>query len=366
MYKKIAVVCLLLCIISAGLLFAGGKKETTPQTETVEEAPAVVEEAPAAAEAPSAAAEPVADVPKKEPIDPVTVNMAVFKGPTGFGFVRLIEDGADLVDGIKVETEILPSPTEAIARLTSGEADVVAMPVNTAAAIYNKGVDVRLAAITGEGMLYLMSSYPGGTSDPESFRGRTINIPGAGSSPEYVTKYVFEKSGIAPGSGIDFDFSLNVASQLAQMVIAKKVESAVLPEPFATMVAMKNPEVKRVMDLQSAWSSLSGQGNYPMTALLIRGKFLEDHPRVSAIMQMAVSDSIAWVNENPKEAALLIEKHGILTAALAEPAIPNCNLVYIDAMDAKKSIEAYLSVLKSYDAASIGGDLPDEAFYLAK
>ncbi len=357
--KNISLIVLVLLLAVAPVLFAAGAQEEAPEPEPV----APVVEEPAGPEA-----APVAEQTPKATVsgETVAVNMAVFKGPSGFGFVKLIEEGADLVDGITVDTQVLPSPTEAIARLASNELDVVAMPINAAASIYNKGIDVRLAAVTGEGMLYLLSNSDTITTAVSSAAGAVINVPGAGSTPEYVPKYVFGENGLAVGDGVEFDFSLNVAPQLAQMLIAGKVESAVLPEPFATMAETKGANVNRTIDFQSEWAKITGNANYPMTALLIRGEFMKENPDAVRVIRLAVEDSIDWVNANPSDAAVLIEKHGILTAALAEPAIPNCNLIYIDAMDAKDSIEAYLTVLKDYDASSIGGALPDEAFYLAK
>ncbi len=356
---KILSVLMVLMLVSAGTLFARGAQEAKEEPAPAVEAPAAPAEEPAVVEAP-AAPEAAAS-----PAGTVQVNLAVFKGPTGFGYVKLIEEGPDLVDGISVESQVLPSPTEAIARLASGELDVVAMPVNAASSIYNKGIDVKLAAVTGEGMLYLMSSDPAVTDQAASLSGKSVNIPGAGSTPEYVPKFVLEKNGLAVGEDVEFDFSLNVAAQLTQMLIAGKVTTAVLPEPFATMAESKSEAVRRVLDFQEEWSSITGTSTYPMTALLIRGAFASEHPEVVRVIRMAVENSIDWVNANPADAAALIEKHEILTAALAQPAIPNCNLVYIDAADARASIEAYLEVLKEYAPASIGGSLPDEAFYMA-
>lgn len=346
----------LMMLVAAGsFVFAGGRQEKTPEPSVQAPEPAVPQSEPEPVQ------EPESETPQPRPSgEGITVEMAVFKGPSGFAYVQLIEHGVNFVDGISISTQVLPSPAEAVAKLSSGELDVAALPVNLAATLYNKGVDIRLAAVTGEGLLYLMSTQSGRISD---FAGKTINIPGAGSSPDYVSQYVFAQSGV---DDVQFDYSISSPAQLAQMMIAGKVEHAVLPEPFASMAASKSSEVKRAVDMQKSWSALSGQGNYPMTALVMREDFIASHPTAARVISMGVADSIDWVNENPKEAALLIEKHEILTAALAEPAIPKCNLVYTPADQARSGIEAFYKLLSSFDRASIGGALPDEAFYLEK
>lgn len=349
--RKQIVVLLVLCMVSSFALFAGGAKESKP----VETAPQLPEETVVTEPAEQEVSSP------SEETDTLEVHMSVFKGPTGFGYVKLIEDGPNLVDGISVTTSVLPSPTEAVARLISGELDVLAMPVNTAAALYAKGVDIRIAAVTGEGMMYLISALEEG-SDLSAFEGMSVNIPGAGSTPEYVSRYLFEQAGVSAR----FDFSVNVAAQLAGLLVAGKVPYAILPEPFATMALSKNPALNRSVDLQELFAAATGKGSYPMTALVFRGQFAASHPQVVSVLRMAVEDSISWVNSNPKEASVLIEKHEILTAALAEPAIPNCALVYKPVSSVRDAIEAYYSVLMGFDPASIGGALPDEAFYMAQ
>jgi NitT/TauT family transport system substrate-binding protein len=354
MLKRFMLVLMML-VAAGSFVFAGGRQEKTPEPSVQAPEPAVPQSEPEPVQ------EPESETPQPRPSgEGITVEMAVFKGPSGFAYVQLIEHGVNFVDGISISTQVLPSPAEAVAKLSSGELDVAALPVNLAATLYNKGVDIRLAAVTGEGLLYLMSTQSGRISD---FAGKTINIPGAGSSPDYVSQYVFAQSGV---DDVQFDYSISSPAQLAQMMIAGKVEHAVLPEPFASMAASKSSEVKRAVDMQKSWSALSGQGNYPMTALVMREDFIASHPTAARVISMGVADSIDWVNENPKEAALLIEKHEILTAALAEPAIPKCNLVYTPADQARSGIEAFYKLLSSFDRASIGGALPDEAFYLEK
>ena len=57
----------------------------------------------------------------------------------------------------------------------------------------------------------------------------------------------------------------------------------------------------------------------------------------------------------------MIKDAGIFgQAPVAEKAIPNCNLAYIDGKDMKAAMEAFLAAMP---LPSIGGKLPDAAFY---
>ena len=75
-------------------------------------------------------------------------------------------------------------------------------------------------------------------------------------------------------------------------------------------------------------------------------------------------DSVDFVNENPTEAATLMETYDIIKADVAEKAIPNCNIVCITGEDAKTALESFYQVLLEANPQSIGGAMPGDDFYL--
>ena len=63
-------------------------------------------------------------------------------------------------------------------------------------------------------------------------------------------------------------------------------------------------------------------------------------------------------------ASLLVAKHGIIAdAKVAEKAIPFCNIVYVPAQEGKADLEAFFTIISAMNPKSIGGKMPDEAFY---
>jgi NitT/TauT family transport system substrate-binding protein len=296
--------------------------------------------------------------------DQVTVRMAVMQGPSGFGTVALGRDGGRIDATTVVDVAVYPSPNEVIARLANGELDVAALPTNVAANLHAKGVKVKVAAITGEGMLMFLTTDP--TIDElADLANRKISIPGAGGTPDQMTRILTTALGYDPEVDVVLDYSIASPAQLAQMLIAGKVDLAVLPEPFVTMAVGSGDKVIELLDVQALWSALTGTGNYPMTVIVVSDKFSEAHPaKVPAIMG-AIKDSVEWVNANPQEAGVLIEQEGIMKAAMAVPAIPRCNLVFKSAKEGYDAMDTYLKVLHGFDHTSVGGIVPDASFYLA-
>lgn len=294
---------------------------------------------------------------------PLSVRLAVMAGPTGFSSVALAEHGGMISDTIKVDMSVYPSPNEVIARLANGELDMACLPTNVAANLFNKGVKVKVAAVIGNGMMSVISTDPAATGIP-SLLGRNVNIPGAGSTPDQLSQLLLLEAGLEAGKDIILDYSVAAPAQVAQLLIAGKISFAVLPQPFVSMVLGKNPKAFVVADVQDLYKEYAGADNYPMTVLVVTEKFAQTYPLATQSVLDAYESSVAWVNANPEEAGAAIEKAGIMQAAMATPAIPYCNLVYVPAQEAKGEVNTFFSSLFAFSPASIGGKLPGNDLYL--
>ena len=78
------------------------------------------------------------------------------------------------------------------------------------------------------------------------------------------------------------------------------------------------------------------------------------------------AESIEYVNTDTASAGSSVEKYGILpSAAVAQKAIPNCNIVLITGEEMKNAVSAYYQVLFDADPKSVGGEMPtDDLYYL--
>ena len=73
--------------------------------------------------------------------------------------------------------------------------------------------------------------------------------------------------------------------------------------------------------------------------------------------------SVEWVNGNTAEAAALVGEYGIVDAAVAEKALPYCNIVCLTGGEMKDKLSGYLQVLADAEPSSVGGALPGDDFY---
>lgn len=292
------------------------------------------------------------------------ITMGAFKGPTAVGLVQVIDGDVAFPDGGSLSTQLVQSPPVMVSRLINGEFQAAVLPVNLAAKLYNAGRPLVLAAVTGNGMLSVLST-DGDIDTLADLAGRTVHVAGQGGTPDYLTRLLLQNAGVEPGSDVTLDFAM-APPEIARSLIAGRIETAVLPEPFATMAVQGSSDVTRRIDLQEAWAALSGKPeSYPMTAFVVRADLAESRPDAVATLLDRYESSLAWVTENPAQAAQMAAELELgLPQSVAEAAIPQTNYVFVPASDAREEVEALLSTFLQFAPASIGGSLPDDAFYL--
>lgn len=266
-----------------------------------------------------------------------TVRLGVMQGPTGFSSSAL---------GDIAQVEVYPSPNEAVAKLIKGELDLIALPANAAASLYNKGVGIKVLAIIGEGMLSVVGSKE---------NAKTLSVPGAGGTPDHMASLLYPE--------YEKEYSVTAPAQLAQLLIAGKVELAILPEPFVTMVMSKNPNLKIISNVQERWTALTGQEQYPMSVLIAKDTFAEEHPILMQKVKEAYKNSIKTILEDPTTAGKKIEELGIMKAEMATPALANCALTFKEGSEAKEELLAYYRTLLALAPDAIGGKVPDNGLW---
>ena len=131
---------------------------------------------------------------------------------------------------------------------------------------------------------------------------------------------------------------------------------------------MQSPDVNLLVDLNEVWNDVSnGASDLAMGCLVINKEFADNNKDFIDAFMIDYEQSVKWVNANPAEAGLLVEKHGILPSAkLAEVAIPYSAIVFQSAKDTQEKTQNFLNILYDFNPSSIGGELPDEDFYYGK
>lgn len=293
-----------------------------------------------------------------------TVRVVGLKGPTGLSMAKLMSDSDAGNASERYKFSIVSSPDEIVAKISGGEADVAAAPTNLAATLYNKtNKGVKLAAVTTLGVLYAVDSGGAEIRSVADLKGRTVYASGQGATPEYALDYILSRNGLTPGKDVKVVYKAEHA-ELASLAIAGRADIAVLPEPFVTQVLLKNKKAKIALDLTEEWDrAADGKSVLTMGCLIATKKFAGQNKKALDAFLKDYQASAQYANSNAQQTAALSEKYGIMPAAVAQKAIPNCAIVYLDGSEMKEKVSAFLGILYRFNPKSVGGRLPEDDFY---
>ena len=310
----------------------------------------------------------------EEPVSE-SYSIAALKGPTAMGLVKLMSDAdekaAQMLDsGKPYEGEVgnlytftlAASADEVSPLLMKGELDMACVPANLAAVLYQKTEgDIVTLAVNTLGVLYIVENGNAVTSMAD-LAGKTIVASGKGSTPEYALRYLLSENGLDPDADVTIDWK-SEHSECVTALATGAATIATLPQPFVTVAENKISGLRTALDLTEQWDALDN-GSALLTGVIVaRREVVEQNPAAVDAFLKDYAGSVEWVNANPADAAELIGSYGIVEAAVAEKALPHCNIVCITGGEMKDKLSGYLQVLFDADASSVGGALPGDNFY---
>ncbi len=294
------------------------------------------------------------------------LRVGVMKGPTGLGMIALMDAAAAGQAKNSYAFSVVGAADEISAKLISGELDVAAVPCNLAATLYNKTKGkVRVAAVNTLGVLYILQTSGEPVASLADLKGKTLYSTGKGTTPEFVLNYLLQKSGLTPGADVTVEYKTE-AAELATLAADGKAELCLLPEPMVSSVLMKNPNAQVRLSLTEEWNKASPNAQLVTGVIVAQTALIEGNKAAFDEFLTEYAQSVKTVTADPAASGELAEKYGIAAKAVAVQAIPRCNIVYREGQDMKQDVQAYLSVLFASNPQSVGGALPDDAFYYQK
>lgn len=285
-----------------------------------------------------------------------SVRVGSLKGPTSIGIIKMIhEKGSGYSFQMETQADVL------LAAIVSGDLDIALIPANVASVLYNKTKGgISVIDINTLGVLYMVSGDQS-ISSMADLEGRTIYTTGAGTTPEYVLRYLLDKNGLSDKTEIVFK---SEASEVAALLAKDEKAVGMLPQPFVTAAIAKNGALSVVLDMTKEWEACSDGSQLVTGVTVVRNDLLTENPEAVARFCKDHAESVEFVNSNTQEAAGYVAEAGIIdNANVAQKAIPYCNIVCISGPDMKEALSGYLTVLYDQDPASVGGALPADDFY---
>ena len=296
--------------------------------------------------------------------DTATVRIGSLKGPTSMGLLLLMDESEKGESEGSYEFQMATAADEILPLMVKGELDVALVPANVASVLYAKTEgNISVIDINTLGVLYMVS---GDTSLKKftDLKGKTIYLTGQGTTPDYVLRYLLAANDMTT-EDVKLEYK-SEATEVAAVLAEDETAIGLLPQPFVTAACAQNEALSVIFDMTKEWSAVQGEnGSSLVTGVTVARKdFLKEHEGAIATFLKEHKESTQAINDNPAEgAALAVAAEIVAKEGIAQKAIPQCNITYIDGAEMKQALSGYLEVLYEQAPESVGGALPGDDFY---
>jgi NitT/TauT family transport system substrate-binding protein len=277
---------------------------------------------------------------------------------------QAVESGALRALAERVSFRTWRTPDEIRAGFASGKTVASIVPTYVAANLYNRGLGVRLVNTMTDGVLYVCATDPS-LDALAKLKGRKLAVPFRNDMPDHLLATAARGVGLEPGRDFAIEYT-GTPPEAMQLLLAGRVEAALLQEPGATAAIMQGTRagkrVERVIDLQKAWAAATGGPSaVPQAGLAVSAAFAQAAGAEGlAALNAALAEAATWVRANPASAGNLE-----LPAPVIERSIPYSNLTVRTASAARPALLALFKTLAERDPGILGGKLPDDGFFAA-
>jgi NitT/TauT family transport system substrate-binding protein len=287
-------------------------------------------------------------------------------GPMSIPLAYMKEHNSLASVAVQTTFEVWENPAQLQTIITSGQGDFVALPTNSAAIFYNKGISLQLLDCSVWNILYLVTT-DASVKSLNDLKGKQVVVPFQGAVPDAIFQTVLKGQGINPDKDLDIFYADPV--QAAQLLLSGKNHYALLSEPSATSVILKGQDSGitfiRALNMLTEWQKISGNSKTPIAGMIALGS-IKDRSDIIDVFSREYEKAIQWMLSNPQEAMKLgtsLKEYQGFPADGWTQSIKSISWDFISARNAKSDLENYFNALSKVNPNYIGGKLPDDGFY---
>ena len=214
--------CILIAAMTFGMLTACGSTTAEPQNQptptTAVQAPETEDKVNTETDVTLPEENQAATEQETEtPLPKTDISVAVMKGPTALGMVKLMEDNEAGTAANNYSFTVAGTADEISPKLIKGELQIAAVPCNLASVLYNKTEGkISMLAVNTLGVLYIVETGDS-IQKVEDLKGKTIYSTGKGTTPEYTLRYLLSAAGLDPDKDVTIEFK-SEATEIAALL----------------------------------------------------------------------------------------------------------------------------------------------------
>ena len=268
-----------------------------------------------------------------------------------------------------VQTKVFNAGPAAMEALHAKAIDLCLVGPTPAINAHACGGDVVLVANVANGGSALVARKGSGIASVRDLEGRKLAVPQLGNTQDALLRHLLLQSGLKLKDQGGTTTVLPVENpDILGLFVREQLDAACVPEPWASRLVVETGATV-VLD----WKALWRDGNYPVTVLVARREFLEQHGDVVSAFVAALHGITGRIAANPAgEAAALNAELGALTGRPLQPEVITRALASIQFTTtiSPEALQAIAEVSKEIGYAKtvpdLGGFIEDRFASVAK
>ncbi len=259
---------------------------------------------------------------------------------------------------VKINWKTFNAGPAAVEALFAGAIDMTYIGPNPAITAYVRsgGEAVRVVAGAASGGAALVVRNDGGINKPEDFRGKKVASPQMGNTQDVALRAWLKAHGMkSTDKGGEVQVIPLANPDQLTLFLKKQLDAAWAPEPWATRL-IREGNGRLFLDERDLWP----KGQFVTAHLIVRTKFLQEHPDLVKNWLRAHVELTDWINGHLPEAKQALnaqiqkETGKALPPAVLDEAFGRLQVTY-DPLHT-----ALLTAAKSaFDAGFLGRQMPD-------
>jgi len=228
---------------------------------------------------------------------------------------------------------------EIIPKIIKNQDGIYVIPTNLGENLKKKGLELKLLGITSQGLISIISNQK--IDNIKDLDGKNILIGAQGSSPDIISKFLFKKNNISP------KITYRSTPEVAKLMILQKGDNAVLPEPMATLVLEKNPELIRSIVYKDEWGKVTSLSGIPQVGLYTTSKYNKTHSKEIEKFIDEYKKNLKDLRKDPNKFIDLAQVNFNINLSDSgyEESIKYMNLSLIDGKKGDKLVKEYIKIL---------------------
>jgi NitT/TauT family transport system substrate-binding protein len=211
------------------------------------------------------------------------------------------EQGYFAKRGLEVEVSAARGGGEAMKAFISGDVTILATGFPEVGELKARGVDVvMLVGQLTRSPFAVVARKDLNITSIAGLKGKDIGVSSPGSMTESLARYLAIRQGWDPKRDIGV-VALGGGGEILGALVGKKVDAAVLFEPFASS-GIRDGKLTMVMDLAKEMDA------FPTAPLVVHREFLEKSPKEARGLHDAMVEALAYIHANRDGAFALVRK----------------------------------------------------------